>query len=135
MKKTLSTIAIAVFALLGTQAVLAQDKTRTEVKQEAATANKAGDTAVGQQPAVKEETPRQAAKHTDTTRAKRKAKASKANKAGDTATGMAPSEEASKEQTNTMSDTTRAKRKAKTSAANKAGDIKSGEANIPAKDK
>ena len=42
MKKTLSTLTVAALVLFGTQAVMAQDKTRAEVKKETAEANKAG---------------------------------------------------------------------------------------------
>ena len=42
MKKTLSTLTVAAVVLFGSQAVMAQEKTRAEVKKETAEANKAG---------------------------------------------------------------------------------------------
>ena len=42
MKKTVTALTVAVLAVFGTQAVVAQTKSREEVKKETAEANKAG---------------------------------------------------------------------------------------------
>jgi hypothetical protein len=144
MKKTLSTLTVAALVLFGTQAVLAQDKTRAEVKKETAEANKAGKipgTGVGETPAAMGTTsPKEAAATSDTTRAARKESTAAANKAGAIpGTGVGDSANKpgtpSPKEAAATSDTTRDARKKATAEANKAGEIKSGEANLPAKQK
>jgi len=146
MKKTLSSLTVAVIAAFAAQGAMAQtaaSPTRAEVKKETAAANKAGqipgtgtsnmpDAAAGQQ------SPKEKAATTDTTRAARKESAASANKAGaipgtgvsnvpDAATGQqAPKAAAG------TSTTTRDDRKKETAAANKAGTIPQGEAAMQA---
>jgi hypothetical protein len=137
MKKTLSSLTVAVIAAFAAQGAMAQTATapsRADVKKETAAANKAGqipgtgtsnvpDDAAGQQ------SPKQKAATTDTTRDDRKKTTAEANKAGaipgtgvsnvpDSATGQqAPKAAAA------TSTTTRDDRKKETAAANKAGAI------------
>jgi hypothetical protein len=137
MKKTLSSLTVAVIAAFAAQGAMAQtaaSPSRADVKKETAAANKAGqipgtgtsnvpDDAAGQQ------SPKQKAATTDTTRDDRKKTTAEANKAGaipgtgvsnvpDSATGQqAPKAAAA------TSTTTRDDRKKETAAANKAGAI------------
>jgi len=144
MKKTLSTLSVAALVLFGTQAVMAQDKTRAEVKKETAEANKAGaipGTGTGApSDAAGTTSPKEKAATSTTTREDRKKTTAEANKAGvipgtggsvpqTAGTTTSPKEAAA------TSTTTRDARKAATAEANKAGDIKSGEAMLPAKQK
>ncbi len=122
MKKTLSTLTVAALVLFGTQAVMAQDKTRAEVKKETAEANKAGQipgTGTEQQPkdAAGTESPKQKAATSDTTRADRKKTTAEANKAGEipgTGVGESPADKPrapTPKEAAATSDTTRAARK------------------------
>ena len=145
MKKTLSTLTVAALVLFGTQAVMAQEKTRAEVKKETAEANKAGQipgTGTGSVPAAAagQESPKEKAATSTTTREDRKKTTAEANKAGTIpGTGGAVPQAAgtttSPKEAAATSTTTRDARKAATAEANKAGDIKSGEAMLPAKQK
>jgi Domain of unknown function (DUF4148) len=120
--------AVAV-VLVAAQAIamsaFAQDKTRADVKAEAASANKAGAIAKGEAGA-----PVAAAKSTKA-RAEVKADAAAAVKAG-TITSTKREEAANRPKKVTMTkeekDEARAKRKAEAAAANKAGTIPKGEA-------
>lgn len=137
MKRTITTLSVAILAVFGAQSVLAQDKTRAEVKKETAEANKKGEIpGTGTGPSATAAQPKVDTKSSDTTRAERKEKTAEANKAGDIpGTGTGPNANAAAPKITTKSDTTRAERKEKTAAANKAGEIKSGEANIEEKKK
>jgi Domain of unknown function (DUF4148) len=146
MKKTLSSLTVAVLALFGAQAAMAQTAaapTRADVKKETAAANKAGaipDTGTSNVPgdAAGQTSPKQKAATTDTTRAARKDATATANKAGaipDTGTSNVPGDAAgqkSPKQAAATTDTTRAARKDSTAAANKAGTIPTTEAQMQA---
>jgi colicin import membrane protein len=114
--------------LVATQALaasaFAQDKSRADVKAEAASANKAGAIAKGEVGA-----PVAAAKSTKA-RAEVKADAAAATKAGTTPKGDASMEKPAAKSTMTAEEkaAARAKRKADAAAANKAGAIPKGEA-------
>jgi hypothetical protein len=86
MKKTLTSLTVALLALFGAQAAMAQAAApaRAEVKKEAADANKAGTTAKGE--AGAKEAP---AAKSDKPRAEVKKEAAAANKAGATSKGEA----------------------------------------------
>jgi len=93
MKKTLSTLTVATLVLFGSQAVMAQDKTRAEVKKETAAANKAGaipGTGTGESSqAAGMTSPKEKAATSTTTRDARKATTAEANKAGEIKSGEA----------------------------------------------
>jgi hypothetical protein len=146
MKKTLSSLTVAVIAAFAAQGAMAQtaaSPTREEVKKETAAANKAGqipgtgtanvpDAAAGQQ------SPKEKAATSTTTRDDRKKATAQANKAGDIqGTGVsnvpqqATGQQAPKAAAAT-STTTRDDRKKETAAANKAGTIPQGEAAMQA---
>ena len=90
MKKTLSSLTVAVIAAFAAQGAMAQaasSPTRAEVKKETAAANKAGQipgTGVGNVPdaATGSQSPKEKAATSTTTRADRKAATAEANKAG-----------------------------------------------------
>jgi hypothetical protein len=136
MKKTLSSLTVAVIAAFAAQGAMAQTATspsRADVKKETAAANKAGqipgtgtsnvpDDAAGQQ------SPKQKAATTDTTRDDRKKTTAEANKAGaipGTGTGVSADVAGTKSPKDAAatSTTTRDDRKKETAAANKAGAI------------
>jgi glucokinase len=141
MKKTLSSLTVAVIAAFAAQGAMAQAAsapTRADVKKETAAANKAGaipGTGTGQPAAAMGETsPKEKAATSTTTRDARKATTAEANKAGDIpGTGVsnvpaaAAGQQSPKEQAAT-STTTREDRKKATAEANKAGTIPQGEA-------
>jgi hypothetical protein len=146
MKKTLSSLTVAVIAAFAAQGAMAQTASapaRADVKKETAAANKAGtipgtgtsnvpDAATGQQ------SPKDKAATSTTTRDDRKKATADANKAGaipgtgtsnvpDAATGQqSPKDKAA------TSTTTRDDRKKTTAEANKAGTIPQGEAAMQA---
>jgi len=144
MKKTLSSLTVAVIAAFAAQGAMAQAAsapTRAEVKKETAAANKAGqipgtgtanvpDAAAGQQ------SPKEKAATSTTTRDDRKKSTAAANKAGDipgTGTANVPAAatgQQSPAQAAATSTTTRDDRKAATAAANKAGTIPQTEAQM-----
>jgi hypothetical protein len=144
MKKTLSSLTVAVLALFGAQAAMAQaasSPSRAEVKKETAEANKAGqipgtgtsnvpDAAAGQQ------SPKQKAATSTTTRDDRKTTTAEANKAGQiSGTGSsnvpdAAAGQQSPKQSAATSTTTRDDRKKTTAEANKAGTIPQTEAQM-----
>lgn len=144
MKKTLSSLTVAVLALFGAQAAMAQaasSPSRAEVKKETAEANKAGqipgtgtsnvpDAAAGQQ------SPKQKAATSTTTRDDRKKTTAEANKAGQiSGTGSsnvpdAAAGQQSPKQSAATSTTTRDDRKKTTAEANKAGTIPQTEAQM-----
>ena len=135
MKTQLATLAVVTSALLAAQASLAQTTTRTEVKKEAADANKTGQIpGTGTGPNANT-TPPISAK-SEVSRSEVKKEAAAANKAGQipgTGVGNVPQQAAGqqspKEQAAT-SDTTRAARKEATAEANKAGQIPQTEAQM-----
>lgn len=138
MKKTITTLSVAILAVFGAQSALAQEKTRAEVKKETAEANKKGEIpGTGTGPSATAAQPKVDTKTSDTTRAARKEATADANKKGEIpGTGTGPSATAAQPKIDTKtSDTTRAERKEATAAANKAGEIKSGTADIEAKKK
>jgi hypothetical protein len=139
MNPTLGALTFAAFALIASQAALAQSTTRAEVKKETAEANKAGAIpGTGTGPNANAAPPITA--KSEVPRAEVKKETAAANKAGMIpGTGTGPSEAAagqtSPKDKAASSTTTRAERKKETAAANKAGDIRSGDANLQAKQK
>jgi hypothetical protein len=133
MKKTLTSLTVAVLALFGAQAMAQQSPSRADVKKETAEANKAGQipgTGTGNVPAdaAGQQSPKAKAATSDTTRDARKAATAEANKAGQIpGSGTGPSADAVGQQSPkaaaAKSDTTRDARKAATAEANKAGQI------------
>jgi colicin import membrane protein len=122
-KLTLAAVVVAAQALA--VSAWAQDKTRADVKAEAASANKAGAIPKGEAAA-----PVPAAKSTKA-RADVKAEASAATKAGTTPSTKreeAANRQAKISMTKEEKAAARAKRKAEAAAANKAGTIPKGEA-------
>jgi Domain of unknown function (DUF4148) len=137
MKKTLSSLTVAVLALFGAQAAMAQTAaapTRADVKKETAAANKAG--AIPATEAQMQTPP--VSKQSDKARADVKKDTAAANKAGaisDTGASNVPGDAAgqkSPKQAAATTDTTRAARKDATAAANKAGAIPATEAQMQA---
>jgi hypothetical protein len=137
MKKTLSSLTVAVIAAFAAQGAMAQaasSPSRAEVKKETAAANKAGTIPQGE--AAMQAPP--VSKKSDTSRADVKKQTSAANKAGDipgTGVGNVPEQAAgqtSPKQKAATSDTTRDARKATTAEANKAGTIPQSEAQMQA---
>ncbi len=144
MKKTLSSLTVAVIAAFAAQGAMAQaasSPSRADVKKETAEANKAGqipgtgssnvpDAATGQQ------SPKQKAATSTTTRDDRKKTTAEANKAGQisgTGTSNVPDAAAgqqSPKQSAATSTTTRDDRKKTTAEANKAGTIPQTEAQM-----
>jgi hypothetical protein len=142
MKKTLSSLTVAVIAAFAAQGAMAQaasSPSRADVKKETAAANKAGqipgtgtsnvpDAAAGQQ------SPKEKSATSTTTRDDRKKTTAEANKAGaiqGTGTSSTPDAAAgqqSPKQQAATSTTTRDDRKKETAEANKAGTIPTGEA-------
>lgn len=128
MKKTITSVSVAILALFGAQAAMAQaasSPSRAEVKAQAADANKKGsnvpDAAMGST------SPKAAAATSTTTRADRKATTADANKKGaiaDSGTGAVPDAMVKTPKTSTKA---RADVKKETADANKAGAIQSGE--------
>lgn len=146
MKKTLSSLTVAVIAAFAAQGAMAQaasSPTRAEVKKETAAANKAGQipgTGTSNVPAAAtgEQSPKEKAAASTTSRDDRKKSTAAANKAGDipgTGTSNVPAaaagQQSPKEKAAT-SDTTRAARKEATAEANKAGTIPQTEAQMQA---
>lgn len=122
--KKLALAAILVATQVFAVSAFAQDKTRADVKADAASANKAGAIAKGEGSA-----PAATAKSTKP-RADVKAEASAANKAGAVPKGEASGDKPAAKSTMTAEEkaAARAKRKADAAAANKAGAIPKGEA-------
>jgi hypothetical protein len=117
MKKTLTSMTVAVLALFGAQAALAQaasSPSRAEVKAATAEANKKGQIASGDAPAAAP-----IGTKSDKSRADEKAATAAANKKGTIASGDAPAAAP----LGTKSDTARADVKKETAAANKKGEI------------
>jgi hypothetical protein len=133
MKKTLSSLTVAVIAAFAAQGAMAQtaaSPSRADVKKETAAANKAGTIPTGE--AAQQSPP--VSKQSDKARADVKKETAAANKAGDIpGTGVsnvpdtAAGQQAPKAAAAT-STTTREDRKKATAEANKAGTIPSGEA-------
>ena len=146
MKKTLSSLTVAVIAAFAAQGAMAQAAsapTRAEVKKETAAANKAGQipgtgTANVPQQATGQQSPREKAAASTASRDDRKAATAAANKAGDipgTGTSNVPQQatgQQSPAQAAANSTVSRDDRKAATAAANKAGTIPQGEAAMQA---
>lgn len=142
MSKTVTSLTVAVLALFGAQAAVAQSPTREEVKKEAAAANKAGQipgTGVGNVPAeaAGQQSPKAKAATSTTTREDRKKETAAANKAGAIPdSGVAKSPEMGQQSPKAAaatSTTSRDERKKDTAAANKAGAIPgTGVGNVPA---
>ena len=142
MKKTLSSLTVAVIAAFAAQGALAQtaaSPSRAEVKKETAEANKAGQipgTGVGNVPAAAagEQSPKAKAASSTTSRDDRKKSTADANKAGEipgTGVGNVPAAAAGQQSPTekaATSTTTREDRKKTTAEANKAGTIPQGEA-------
>jgi Domain of unknown function (DUF4148) len=146
MKKTLSSLTVAVIAAFAAQGAMAQaasSPTRAEVKKETAAANKAGqipgtgtsnvpDAATGQQ------SPKEKAATSTAARPDVKKETAAANKAGaipGTSVGGTPGDatgQQSPKQQAATSTTTRDARKAATAEANKAGTIPQTEAQMQA---
>lgn len=122
MKNALSSLTVAALALFAGQAVLAQSQTRTEVKKEAAEANKAGQIpGTGTGPSANVTPP--ISSKSDTTRAAVNKEAADANKAGAIAgTGTGPNPDVTPP-ISSKSEVSRAEVKKETAAANKAGTI------------
>jgi len=136
MKKTLSSLTVAVLALFGAQAAMAQaasSPSRADVKKEAADANKAASKSGVPDAAAGQQAPKAAAATSTTTRDDRKKSAAEANKAAsksvvpDAAAGQQSPKAAA-----ATSDTTRDDRKKTTAEANKAGTIPATEAQMQA---
>lgn len=144
MKKTLSSLTVAVIAAFAAQGAMAQaasSPTRAEVKKETAAANKAGQIpGSGTGPsadAAGQQSPKAKATTSDTTSDARKATTAEANKAGQIAgSGTGPSADAAGQQSPkekaATSTTTREDRKKATAEANKAGTIPQTEAQMQA---
>jgi Domain of unknown function (DUF4148) len=144
MKKTLSSLTVAVIAAFAAQGAMAQaasSPSRADVKKETATANKAGQipgTGTGPSAdAAGQQSPKAKAATSDTTRDARKSTTAEANKAGQIAgTGTGPSADAAGQQSPkekaATSTTTREDRKKATAEANKAGTIPQTEAQMNA---
>jgi hypothetical protein len=144
MKKTLSSLTVAVIAAFAAQGAMAQtaaSPTRAEVKKETAAANKAGQipgTGVGNVPdaAAGQQSPKEKAATSTTSRDDRKKTTAEANKAGaipGTGVGNVPDSAAgqkSPKEAAATSTTTRDARKATTAEANKAGTIPQTEAQM-----
>jgi hypothetical protein len=142
MKKTLSSLTVAVIAAFAAQGALAQtaaSPSRADVKKETAEANKAGQipgTGVGNVPAAAagEQSPKEKAASSTTSRDDRKKSTAAANKAGEipgTGVGNVPAAAAGQQSPSekaATSTTTREDRKKTTAEANKAGTIPQGEA-------
>jgi hypothetical protein len=125
MMKKLALAAILVATQVFAVSAFAQDKTRADVKADAASANKAGAIPHG------EESGKAAATKSTKARADVKAEASAANKAGAIPKGpVSPADKPAAKSTMTAEEkaAARAKRKADAAAANKAGAIPKGEA-------
>lgn len=138
MKKTLSSLSVAVLALFGAQAAMAQAAsapTRAEVKKEAADANKAASKSVVPAEAAGQQAPKAAAATSTTTRDDRKKTTAQANKAGaipGTEGGGAIDKAGDKQVKDAKSLEPRADVKKETAAANKAGAIPATEAQMQA---
>ena len=144
MKKTLSSLTVAVIAAFAAQGAMAQaasSPTRAEVKKETAAANKAGQipgTGVGNVPAdaAGQQSPKEKAAASTAARPDVKKETAAANKAGaipDTSVGGTPGDAAgqkSPKEAAATSTTTRDARKATTAEANKAGTIPQTEAQM-----
>ena len=140
MKKTLSSLTVAVIAAFAAQGALAQtaaSPSRADVKKETAEANKAGQIpGTGTGPSADttgQQSPKAKAATSDTTRDARKSTTAEANKAGQIAgSGTGPSADAAGQQSPkekaATSTTTREDRKKATAEANKAGTIPQTEA-------
>jgi hypothetical protein len=131
MKKTLTSLSVAVLALFGAQAVMAQaasSPSRAEVKKSTAEANKAGQIPGSGTGPSSDASPPISAK-SDVPRADVKKETAAANKAGaipGTSTGGTPADAAgqmSPKEKAATSTTTRDERKKTTAEANKAGAI------------
>lgn len=146
MKKTLSSLTVAVIAAFAAQGAMAQaasSPTRAEVKKETAAANKAGQipgTGVGNVPAAAtgEQSPKAKAASSTASRDDRKKSTAAANKAGEipgTGVGNVPAAAAGQQspaEKAATSTTTREDRKKATAEANKAGTIPQSEAQLQA---
>ncbi len=134
MKKTLSSLTVAVLALFGAQAAMAQAAsapTRADVKKETAAANKAG--AIPATEAQMQAPP--VAKQSDKARADVKKSTAEANKTGaipDTAGGAGVTQAGEKQVKDSKSTQARPDVKKETAAANKAGTIPATEAQMQA---
>jgi hypothetical protein len=134
MKKTLSSLTVAVLALFGAQAAMAQaasSPSRADVKKETAAANKAG--AIPQGEAAMQAPP--VSKKSDAARADVKKETAAANKAGaipDTQGGAGETKAGEKQVKDSKSTQPRADVKKETAAANKAGTIPATEAQMQA---
>jgi hypothetical protein len=134
MKKTLSSLTVAVLALFGAQAAMAQaasSPARADVKKETAAANKAG--AIPQGEAAMQSPP--VSKKSDTARADVKKETAAANKAGaipGTDGGAGVEKAGDKAAKDAKSTQARPDVKKETAAANKAGTIPQTEAQMQA---